>query len=204
MEANTKREIEIARREAVKLQKAGAKVSIKSRDDLIEATNFLAKVKQFNKAIATKKRSIIGPLKTAIKEVNELFADAETRGAMLEKNIKTAMLEYQQKLDRAAAKKTAKLEEQVDSGQLDIAGAAGKLSKIQQAPTSLKAEEGGVQFRTIRKVRIVNLEQIPTSYFLRPGVIDAVLAEIKNDVLKLHKPVPAGAEVYEEKIVAGV
>lgn len=203
MDANAKREIAITQAEAEKLQRAGAKVTIKTRDDLIEATAFLTKVKQFNKAIATKKKAIVGPLRLAIKEVNDLFADAETRGSMVESNIKNAMLEYQQKLDKAALKKTAKLEEQVDSGAMDIGTATGKLSKIEQAPTSLKTEEGSVQFRTVRKVRIKEYGLLPTSYFMRPSVLEAVQREVAYDVLKLHKPVPAGAEAYEEKIVAG-
>lgn len=204
MDATVRREIEIASKEAIKLQKTGAKITIKTRDDLLQATDLLATVKRFNAAVKKKKAAIIGPMRVAIKEVNELFADPETRGAVLESNIKSALLEYQQRTDRAAAKKAAKLEEKLNTGEIDMQTAAGKLGKIQQTPSSVDTENGQVQFRTVRKIRIVAYDKLPTSYFLRPKVLEAIEAEIRNDVLKMHKPCPTGAEVYEEKIVAGV
>lgn len=196
------KEVEIANAEARKLSDQVLKVRVRSDADQSEATKMLVEVKRVAKEIEKRRKTITQPLNLAIKEVNALFKDPADRLADAEKIIKDALLKYQDMVERRAAKRADKIEGQVDSGELGMADAVGKLGNIKQAETNVKTEGGGANFKTVTKIRIINPAELPATYFLRPRVIEALRVEVEEDVRKKALPVPAGAESYEERQVA--
>lgn len=205
MDPTTDKDAKVAEREAVKLAKrADDLLVIKNDDQLKNATELLAEVKRIEKNIKSKKDPIVKNLNATLRQVRDLFRPSEDRLAAVQSQLKGAILTYHDKVEQAALKKAEKIEEKVDSGEMGLAQGMGKLDKIKQAPTQVKVDNGGVQIRTVRKVRITNVGQLPASYFMRERVVEALRMEVANDVLKLGKDVPKGAELYEEKVAAGV
>jgi hypothetical protein len=194
----------IAKREAEKLAlRADRLIIIKTPEELKDATNLLAEIKRINKNIAERKNPIIKNLLETMKQVRDLFRAPEERLVAAEKQIKDAMLDYHQKLATKAHTKAQRVEEKVDAGEIKITEGMAKISKIEQAPTSVQAEAGSIQFRFIKKVRITDVSALPPRYFMRERVVEALRLEVADDVLKKHHDIPAGAEVYEVKVIAG-
>ena len=196
--ADYDQEVAIAQKEADKLSIAVAKVlPIKSKDGLQEATNLLNQIKFVSKNISNVKNPIIKSLNDSLRQVRDLFRKPEERLFDAERQIKDEMLKYYAKIEVRIDKKVEKIEAKVDTGKMNLAEGVQKLANIEEP----KVE--GAQFRVIKKIRIVDLGKLPQSYFLRERVQEAIRIEVADDVLRKHLPVPMGAEVYEEKIVAG-
>ncbi len=203
MNQEVQRTAEVAVREANKLFDEAATVTIRSETQLKGATEALAIVRSTQKNIKKQKDPIVKGINESLKLVRDLFRPAEEKLAAAESNLKTAMLKYQQRVEAKAVKQADAIEEKVDSGEMGLQEGMGKLSNIKQAPKSVQTESGGIQYRVVKKIRIVNVGELPPSYFMRESVVEALRKEVANDVLRQHKEVPTGAELYEEKIVAG-
>lgn len=203
MEQDVHKITAIAKTESETMLGQAAAITIRKEADLPAAADLLKQVKTAAKNIGLKKSAIVSPLNQSLKEVRDLFRPIEGQLTEAEKAIKTAMVKYHNQVEARAAKQAAKVEAKVDAGEMPLAQGMGKISSIKQAPTAAKGETGGAQFREVRKVRIVDPSQLPVAYFLRPRVLEALRMEVSNDVLKLNLPVPAGAEEYKEKGVAG-
>lgn len=195
-------EVEVATREAGKVIDTTNKIKIRKDADLTAATGQVSEIKRLYKNIDGKRKSITAPLRQAIKEVDDLFKEPLTSLKTAEDTIKTEMLRYSDQVERAAARRAEKIEGQVDAGELDMGSAMGKLGSIKQAESSVKADTGSAQFKTVTKIRIVNVGDIPPKYLLRPRVLEAIRIEVEEDVRKKGEQVPAGAESYEERQVA--
>lgn len=195
-------EVEIANRESSKVVDVTAKIKIRKDSDLTEATGQVSTIKSLYKNIDAKRKSITAPLRQAIKEVDELFKDPLDRLKSAESIIKDEMLRYSDMVERRAARRADKIEGQVDSGEIGMADAMGKLGNIKQAESNVKSDAGSAQFKTVTKIRITNPAELPAKYFLRPRVMEALRVEVEEDVRKKAEPVPTGAESYEERQVA--
>lgn len=195
----------IAQRESEKLELLVQQASvIKSDVDLRNATEMLAQVKLVSKNIKGQKDPIIKDLMSSISRVRALFKPAEDRLTEAERILKTAILSYHEKVEARAAKKAEKIEAAVDAGELDMADGMAKLAKVKQADTVVNATSGSAQIRVTKKLRITDAAALPAHYFMRPRVLEALRIEVAEDVLRNKLPVPTGAEVYEEKGVAGI
>lgn len=201
-EQEAKKEVEIVNNESRKLADQIYKMKITSEASMNEATEVLISVKKMLKEIEKRRKSITQPLNLAIKNVNAMFKDPSERLTDAEKMIKEAMIKYQERIERRAAKKADKIEAQVDSGDLTMQEAMGKLSNVKEAKNGASVESGSTNVRTITKIRITNPAELPPKYFLRPRVIEALRLEVEEDVRKKGEPVPTGAEKYEDKQVA--
>lgn len=195
-------EVEVATREAGKVIDTTNKIKIRKDADLTAATGQVSEIKRLYKNIDGKRKSITAPLRQAIKEVDDLFKEPLTSLKTAEDTIKTEMLRYSDQVERAAARRAEKIEGQVDAGELDMGSAMGKLGSIKQAESNVKSDTGSAQFKTVTKIRIVNVGDIPPKYLLRPRVLEAIRIEVEEDVRKKGELVPAGAESYEERQVA--
>lgn len=203
MQPETNREIEIARRETLKLAGRAGQLVIRKEADLKEATTMLANIKLVAKNVKAKKAAILGPLSDAVKEIRSQFKPAEDALMAAESSVKGAMLKYHGQLEKRAEKKAADIEDKVDSGDLSMADATDKLADIKQAPASVHSDGGGAQFRTMRKIRITDAGKLPARYLTRERVLEALRLEVAEDVLRGGQECPEGAEVYEVKTVAG-
>jgi hypothetical protein len=195
------KEVEVATSEARKLTEQARSIKIRTEDDAKAATAKLVEIKRVAKNIESRRRTITQPLNLAIKEVNSLFKEPAQFLSDAEKAIKDAMLVYGERQKQRAEKRAAKLQGQIDSGELDAAKGADKLASVKDAPKSVSTADGQAQWKTVTKVRIINAAELPAEYFLRDRVIDALRIEVENDV-RTGRALPSGAEQYEDKQLA--
>lgn len=197
------KQAKLAEREVGKLQAALERAkAIKNEGDLRLATEFLIKVKSVSKAVHEQKYPIVKSLNDAFREVSGLFRPAEDRLKDAERQVKAAILDYNEKVEEKALREAEKIEKKVDEGKMKLSTGMGKLSKIEQGSQPVQVKSGSAQFRTIKKIKITNIGKL-AKYLRRPRVWEAVRIEVTEDVRR-GQPVPEGAEQYEEKVVAGV
>lgn len=193
----------LAEKEVDKLQLALVKAkNIKNEDDLKRATEFLIKVKTVSKAIFAKKNPIVKSLNEALREVRGLFKPAEDRLDKAEMQVKASILNYNQKIEEKALRAAQSIEKKVDDGKMKLSTGMGKISKIEQGSQTIQTKSGSAQFRTIKRVRIIDISKLKV-YMMRPRVQEAIRMEVAEDVRK-GMSVPDGAEIYDKKVVAGV
>lgn len=193
----------MAQAETEKVLATVKEVKIKNQEDLDNAIKLLSQVKTTLKGIQAKKDAIIRPLNLSIKEVRELFQEPESKLTNAERSIKMAILNYQQKIEAAAKEKARKIEEKNAQGKISLGKAVNDLSKIERVEGKVDTGEGSVQFKTIRKVQIVNVALIPARYFATERVLEALRVEIKQDALSGVIGEAEGVKIVEEKTLAG-
>mgnify|MGYP001292038927 CR=1 FL=1 len=196
------KDVVIATRESEKIADEVTKVRIRSDADLNLATEKLAQIKKVYKDIDKRRKSFVDPLNRVVKDINTEFKIPLDRLKAAETLIKDAMVKYQAQVDARAAKKAEKIEAAIDAGEMDVAEGMAKLSTVKQAPTGSNAQSGSASFKVVKKIKIVDVSLIPTSYFLRERVMEAVRMEVEADVKGKGLPMPAGAEFVEERQVA--
>lgn len=173
---------------------------IKNDEQQQAAADLLASVKANAKDLTEKKEAITGPLNAALKEVRKQFKPAEVKLADLEAGLKAAILQYYERQEAVTARKIATIEKKTDAGLMRMDTAMNKLANI-DAP---KADLGGAQIKEgPEKVRIVDPFFLPPDYLYDPEVIEALRKVVTRD-WKAGKPLPKGAVLYREKLVAGI
>lgn len=195
-------EVEIANRESIKVAEVTGKIKIRKDEDMKEATAQIVSIKKLYRNIDAKRKAITGPMRQAIKETDELFKDPLGRLKGQEDIIKAEMIRYTESVERRAANRADKIEGQVDSGELGMGEAMGKLGGIKQADTNVKTDEGSTQIKTVTRIRIINVADLPQKYLLRPRVLEALRMEVEEDVKRKGEQCPPGAEQYQDKQVA--
>lgn len=203
--AEIRQQSDIAVTEANKVHQSGAKLTIRSAANLSAASELLLTVKKIAKAVKADKKRLMDPIKIAQDDIKDRFKPAEEMLANTEAIIKAAIQKYHTSLEKRAENQANKIEEAVDQGSMGLAEGMAKISSVKQAPTSIKQEQGTIQVKNgPRKIRIIDASKIPPSYFMRERVLEALRLEISQDVIKNGMECPDGAEVYQEKVVAGV
>lgn len=175
---------EIAKRESQPLIVQAINLKIKNDTDLKSAAEMLAQVKKIAKNVKAQKDPIVKAMNESLKQVRGLFAPTEQGLSDAEVAIKSAILQYTEKQEAKAAKKAERIEAKVDAGEMSLKAGMNKLSKVKQAETNVETDSGSANIRTVKKVRIVDVSQLPTSYFLRDSVLEAIRKEVSNDVLR--------------------
>jgi hypothetical protein len=164
------------------------------------AAKVLASVKTNAKSLKTKKEAITKPLNAALKEIRAQFKPAEDRLAELETNVKAALLDYHTSKEAAAQAEANRIE---NDKRYSTKGAMAKLATIDQPRTDL----GGAQIKYgPTKIRITNallLIQDHPSILTSERVLEALRLELATE-LKEGSRVPHGAEMYRERLVAGI
>lgn len=171
--------------------------NLKITDDKMEkaAIEELSRINKIGDTIEEKKSAILKPLLASEKEIRELFKP-------LELNVKNAVLTIKEKLkayflakEAKKLKDTAKINARVESGNLKMKTGVKKLNELAPLDTSVSTGGGSVQYKTVRKVRIINPKKVPAEYLVvdEPKVRQAALA-LKG----LGELIP-GVEVYEDK-----
>lgn len=180
-------------------------LTIESDDQLQYASDELGEVKKLSKELDATKKSITQPLNAALKEIRALFAVPESNLKEAETVLKHGILQYHELKDTAAQAEIEKIENRIKPGKgnLSITSGMQRLADVDQAETNL----GGAQVRLgAEKVRITDalaLIQDHPSILISERVLEALRIELAAEI-KMGGRVPAGAELYREKLVAGI
>lgn len=209
------KELVVLKSQVSKLENQANAVIIATPKENALAIDLKAKLKEIGQTIKTRKEEITKPLNVALKSARELFAPIEEQYETAENIVGKKLLAYKQKVEAEALAEEAKiaaklkaerkkLEAEVEAGKLTaekaeqkldakLQKAEEKIEQIPQTPKTVKTSFGNVQFRKIKKVRIIDLNLIPDIYW----VIDEV--KLRKDVLA--GMVVPGAIMFEEETV---
>lgn len=175
-------------------------LSIDSPESLAQATDILKAVKDAGKVVKSRKEEITKPLNDALKSARDLFRPIEADLATGERIIKDKMLDYTNEVEAKRAAEAAKLEARVERGTMRTDTAMRKMDDLETVDSTVKGAKGSVNFREVRKVKIVDPKAIPLKYLMNEKVIDAIRAAVSTDVLNGTKV--EGVEIVTEKVVA--
>jgi hypothetical protein len=208
-------EIVVYKGQITKLENQAIEVTIASPEDNAKATELKGALKEKAKTLKARKEEITKPLNAALTSARALFAPLEDQIEAADTIIGRKLRAYKQKVEaeaRAEAEKIAakveaerrKIEEQLAARKITESKAEQKLDqslqkaeqKLESIPTIQKTTHtayGQVQFRKIKKVRIVDAAALPREYLIPDEVL------IRRDALA-GKEIP-GVEVYIEESV---
>ena len=176
-----------------KLENQVNEITIATPEENTAAIEIKARLKDIGKTIKERKESITKPLNEALKSARDLFAPIEEQFEKADKIVGNKLLAYKQKIEKEAREAEAKLAARVEKGTLKIETAERKMEAIERVEKTTKTDYGQVQFRKIKKVRIIKAEEVPDEYW----ILDQV--SIRRDALA-GKSIQ-GVEVYEEETV---
>lgn len=196
---NATKVLAVIKTQVPKAVDAATALKIKTAEDMIKATDILGKIKSVGKMVRERMEA---PVKKAYQTYKDIKLEQDkTFGSFVrdcdeaEKIVKEKMVEYQNTQMAKAVKKTENIEKKVESGKLSFDKAADKI--IEATPQkSVNAQNGAVQFRTVKEVTIENETKIPREYLV-------------PDMVKIKKVALAGVEipgikVVEKQVVAGI
>ena len=188
------------KRQVTTISNQAGDLFIDSQESLAQATDILSKIKTAAKDVKTRKEEITKPLNDALKSARSLFKPIEEDLAAAERTIKDKMLDYSNEVERKAQEQAAKLEKRVEKGTMRTDTAMRKMDEIETLGTQVQGQNGSVQFRTVRNIKIVDPTKIPLKYLMNEKVLAAISAAVRTDVLNGTKV--DGVEIVEERQVA--
>ena len=187
------KELTTLKSQVSKLENQANAVIIATPEENALAIDLKAKLKEIGQTIKARKEEITKPLNTALKSARELFAPIEEQYETAENIVGKKLLAYKQKVEAEARAMEAKIAARVEKGTMKLETAERKIDALPTVQKTVQTDHGRVQFRKIKKVRIIDLKLIPDQYW----IIDEV--KLRKDVLT--GIVVPGAIMFEEEIV---
>jgi len=187
------KEIVVLKGQVTKLNNTANEIAITTPEENGSAMELKSKLKDIGKQIKERKEAITKPLNDALKSTRALFAPLETAYENAENIVGRKLLDYKRKVDEEARKKEEAIAARVEKGTLKVETAERKMDEVQRTDKTVHTDHGKVQFRVIKKMRIIDETLIPKKYW----VIDEV--SLRKDVVA--GIVVPGAELYEEETV---
>ena len=190
------KEISVYREQVSEFEAKAQDLKITNEDELKVAVEMSVELKEFGSKIKKLKESITKPANEILKNARSFFNPVEDKYDNALKVTNQKIIDYSEKVRLAGEKKENKIAEKVDAGEMTAEAAEKKLDKIKTVENTVVADNGGVQFRTVRKVRIVNVHLLPAIYLMPNEVA------IRRDAL--GGTVIPGVEVFEERTLANI
>lgn len=175
-------------------------LTIDSNEALVAATDGLGIIKKLSKLVTKAEKGERDPLNKELAEISKKYKPLKSDLETGERIIKDKMLDYESEIEAERAKKAEKLEARVEKGTMRVDTAMRKMDDLQTVDSTVSGLSGSVQFRTVRKVKVVDPTKIPLKYLMNEKVLDAIRVAVSTDVLNGTKV--DGVEIVEEKQVA--
>lgn len=200
MTKSTSTNIAPLKAQVTKLSNRANDLIVESDEQMATANDILSDLKKFKKQLTARKEEITKPLNEALKSARSLFKPVEDDFSTAERIIKDKMLDFHNEQERKRLEAEAKIEARREKGTLRDDTADRKLDELDEVETTVASDKGATTFKTVRKVRITDVSQIPVEYLKAEKVMDALLTAVRADALEGYQ-IP-GVEVYEDKQVA--
>jgi len=181
------------KRQVSQVVSSAGMLEIKSKEDLVKATDVLTKIKSIANEIKEKKESITKPLNEALRNARDLFRPLENSYYEAETTAKMKMVVFNNQQEEIARKKQEKIAEKVEKGKMTMEEASDKMEKV-VPENKVEGKSGSIQFRTVRKIVIENELDVPREFL--------VLDMVKIRKAALGGFIIKGVKVVEEKVVA--
>jgi len=192
------KEIVALKGQVSKLVEQASEITIATAEDNAHATEIKAKLNETKKVIKARKEEITKPLNAALKSARDLFAPIESQYEEAESILATKLIGYKRKVEAETEAAAAKLAARVEKGTMKIETAERKIGELPTVQTTVQTEHGRVQFRKVKKMRVVDESKVPDEYW----VVDMVA--LCRDALAtgfMGLVFGGACEVYEEEIV---
>lgn len=192
---NTKQNTELAplRRNISIIETKANELAIKTDSDISSASDFIFKISQFQKAVEQKKDKYVAPANAIIKEArltyNPIIKSCEAARELVD----TKLIAYDAHKQELALKKLEKISAKVVEGKISLEEASEKIDNT-KVQNSYEGDNGSIQFRTNKVIKIVDADKIPRKWLV-PDTTAIRLACLAGEVIP-------GVEVVIEKIVA--
>lgn len=198
----------VVKQQVTRATHAAQELKIKTLEDLKEASDLLGKIQAVAKFVKDEKDSFTRPSYRAYKELmdvagkkyNPLLEDCSTAEAIVkEKAIKFRNEENaraKERQDKIEAQTLQKLAENPGKEQQIMDKATERMEAIPTVESKVEGDKGGgMNFKKIRVVKVLNAEEIPRKYLV-PNM--TLIKEVALSGVEIP-----GIEVVEEDVVAG-
>ncbi len=171
-------------------------LKIKDLGSLKMATEILSKLNKLNDRIREEKERVTKPLNEALKAECSRWKPMEMIYEESIAVLRTAMSDYQTEQLRIQKEEEDRIAKRIapGKGNLSLDSAVKKMEAIPQTEKEISTEEGLVQFRQVRVLKITNIDLVPHEYF------DLNEGRLLTD-LKTGKTI-AGAEIEVKQVPA--
>ena len=176
------------------IDKTAGSLTITTQEENMLVIERKAKLNKLGKEVKTEKEKATKPINEALRTVRSWWAPLEEMIEEGERMFSRALLTYKSKVEEEARKKEAQIAARVEKGTMRLDTAERKLEQVQHVEKHADTQYGRVQFRKVKRVRIINQDLIPDEYW----VIDEV--KLRKAVINDGLQVP-GCEMYEEETV---
>lgn len=189
------KEIKVIEKEIAPLYNEGKSFVVKSEADKEKAAELINKMDNALKLVEERRTKITKPINDSLKSINDLFRPFKTQLEGGIKLVKQQVLLYVTEQEEIARKEAERIAKRVEKGTMKKETAANKLDSIKSPIEKVSSSGGGLNFRKVDKIRIVDVSLIPREYLVpdEDKIFDAV---IKGGV-----DIP-GVEKYQETVVA--
>ena len=172
-------------------------LQVRSTETLSEASELLTKIKTLQKAVKQEKDKVLQPLLEATKAERARWEPIEDYTKEAENIVKDKMIKYNNEVQAKARAEEEKVMREFEAGKIKkIETVTKKMEAIEVKKEAVVEAKGNSQFRTVKKVKIVDENLIPDVFW------ELNLVAINKAVLKDGINVP-GTIVIEETVVAG-
>jgi hypothetical protein len=185
---NQDKELQIAKKLAPLAEQANT-LEITDQSSLKEATSILSQLNKFNDDIDHEESKVLDPLKEAMKAEKARWKPAKDYYKAGIEAIRLKMATYQTNLVNSTKEKEQKIVSRIGQGRgkLTIESAVKQIESIPQIEKETATEEGLVQFRERKQLKVTDLSLIPDYYW-------QINEDLLLEDLKAGKDIP-GAEI---------
>ena len=193
-------EVKIAEisKEVSVVEKRAASMTVKTKEDVALATEFVVNVKKRINRIEELRQFFVKPLNEQVKKINTLFKEQSAPLEQIESTIKRSIADYTMEQDRIARKEEARLAalraaqdaRREDKG---LAPIAVPLPTVARPEATVKTEGGTMTTVKVWKFEVLNIDLVPR-HLLRCEVRHAsVQAQIDAGARAID-----GLRIYED------
>lgn len=143
-------------------------LTIKNPDDMKTAVDMLSQLNKYGDSVKAKKELLTKPLNLALKNARSMFAPIEDLFEGAVETLREKMSAYQTAKVLQENIEKAKIAARVGEGKgkFKIETAVQKIAEVEVAEKEVATEEGLVQFREVKFVKIMDETLIPREYLL--------------------------------------
>lgn len=165
------------------LEKQALSISITNNDSLKLATSLLSQLNQINDRISQEKDKVLAPLLEAVKAERARWKPTEAKNTFAIEAIRSEMTRYQTALvqERKIEEDAIALRIKAGKGNITLETAIKKIESLPTIEKETSTEEGSVQFREKKTLKIIDLSLIPEVYWHIND--DLLLEDLKKGIV---------------------
>ena len=186
----TQREIQLIQKQVSPVVRRAESYEVETKENVEEASNYLLKIREVEKAIEAKRLEFTKPINQSLKAINSTFKELSSPLENARKLLTDKILDWRRKEQERIAAEEAKRMEEVRKLQ-------SKGIEVPELPTIEKTEAtiGKTQARKVWTFMVEDFSKVPDIYKMINNV--AV-----NDAIRNGHRIIQGLKIYQEEILA--